>query len=206
MAGIILACISFTVHAQSDKLSLTINAGGGISSIRPIYDTDFGFKGELQARYQLNPIFSAAIGVGYEQIGVRENITYYDQIWAPMYTYNTRISFDYIALPMLFRAEFGKNTKYFVNAGPTIGYLLNRTYHYSEQTDNTLYNAQNDGGFKNLNTCISFGAGAEIPMGEKTALSLEIRDNFGFTDISNSDLTNLKTNTLHLLIGLNIAM
>lgn len=204
MAGIILVCISFSTNAQTENLSLSINAGGGISSIRPIYDTDFGFKGELQARYSLNQIFSAVMGVGYEQIGIRDNITYYDQGWQPMFTYSTRISFDYINIPILVRAEFGKKNKYFVNAGPTIGYLFNIDYHYSDQTDNALYDAQNDGGYKTLNTTISFGAGVEIPMGEKTALLFEIRDNFGFTDISSSELTNLKTNSAHLLVGLNI--
>ena len=201
MAGIILVSLSFTTQAQDSKFILQINGGGGISSLRNDLDYDLSYSGELQARYILNNHFSTILGIGFEQIGVREDITYYDQGWQPMYTYATRKSFDYLKVPLLLRAETGNKTKYFITAGFTYGHLLNRKNHYTDQTDDALYIQPIDT-YRTPNIALSAGAGMQFAIGEKTGVGFEIRENFGLIDISTSN-NSAKTQSLHLLAGLN---
>jgi len=206
MAGAILALISFSAHAQSDKLSLQIYGGAGISNVRDFHDPDFGFAANASAFYRLNNTFSIGLGAGMEQIGAREEIIFYGPYAEPLFAQKTKVTYNYVSIPLLVRAEIGSKTKYFMNAGLTSGIFLNEKYYFSDQTQGTTYTTISNGEYNTLNLAASIGAGMMIPLGEKTSFTLEARENFGLTEISNKYLSHPKTQSAHLLLGLQFAL
>jgi hypothetical protein len=119
----------------------------------------------------------------------------------PLGPSTTKYNYNYVTVPMLARASFGKNVQFFVNAGPYIGGLLstityftvsNKTY----KSNVTQYNKRVDAG-------ITSGICVSIPFATKYVVTAEERNNVGLLNISKNVVNNqsIKTNSFVALIG-----
>ena len=114
-----------------------------------------------------------------------------------------RSNFDYLTLPILFRVHGGKKLRYFFNAGPFVGLLLQQTFVVKSELNPTTVedNTANDLPF---DFGISSGFGLSLPIQPTFALSLELRNNLGLANVSAAPIRNggsIKTNSTNLLIG-----
>jgi len=113
----------------------------------------------------------------------------------------------------LAKLSFGNKTKFFLNGGPFLGYLINRTFSYplvsvgegnpkTSTIDNTEYS-------KRLDFGLSGGLVLSLSLGEKINLNFELRYNRGLIN-TNSSLVNssqiVKTNSINFLIGLSFKL
>ncbi len=195
-----------TAQSQTDKLDLQFTAGGGISTIRNDRNPDLGFATHLMLFYRFSHTFSAGIGGGFEQIGSRENNIYYNTFSEPLYSYNTRVTSDYVSIPLLLRAETGQKLKFFANTGVTAGLFLNETYHFSDQIQDAYCLPMSNGDCDLLNVAATMGAGIMIPLKEKSYFILEARENYGLTTVSEFYGLNPKTQSFHLLAGMRLTL
>ncbi|HET6995635.1 MAG TPA: porin family protein, partial [Chitinophagaceae bacterium] len=125
----------------------------------------------------------------------------HDSIGNPA-TIKSHVRFDYLCLPLLARASFGKKYRFFINAGPYIGYLIGQADVTQTNNDPKVIR-KNIAYFDKADLGLSGGAGVEIPL-KRYVLSFEIRDNFGLSNISKLPVINngtIKTNALNLLIA-----
>lgn len=116
-------------------------------------------------------------------------------------TINT--NFDYLTLPILVRATFGKKVQFFLNAGPYFGYLIKQTF-VSKGTNFPTTTSDNTSLDKRFDTGISTGLGISVPIKTKFAFSFEIRNNLGLFNVSAVPVANngtIKTNSTNFLLG-----
>ena len=126
----------------------------------------------------------------------------------PIGKFHTKENFNFLTIPLLVRANFGKTINYFINAGPYFGLLLKQTEYIeamqdipSREIDLTKSLGRNEFG-------LSFGIGLSYKLMKKIKISIEARDNLGLSksrEIPSANFNQIKqinTNSLNFLLGI----
>jgi len=207
----ILFFLTTTVYSwgQSNKLNMGIE--GGPSSIFLIENNsnstplktkpnNIGYSGGLFLQYKVNNLLTIRTSISYERKGNKET---FDSL---SYTGSTIIStiqkntnLDYLIMPILVRANFGRQIQFFINGGPYLAYLIKQATviklnNVPKQEFNLQYGFKFDYG-------ISTGMGLSFPINEQFSASLEVRNNLGLRNLDNYERS--KTNSTNILLGLN---
>lgn len=196
---ILLIKVSISL-AQSDKVNVGIKGGANVNNSE-LYNYGYGFASMLFAQYNLTNTFSGSVGLGYEKKGTNELQGWADVNDDPLYELNIKQNYQFLSVPILIKASFGKKVRFFLNVGPCFNYLLKQTskendeYGFGEYNDNTHL-------YKNFEMGVSAGSGITFPLTEKTEFMTEIRHNWGINNLSNTDGLEERINTLSLLVGL----
>jgi hypothetical protein len=210
--SVLLLAISLSIYsfAQDNKFEIGMQGGPNISSLRFQNQTFavknnslVAFSGGLFFQYNLNKTFSLRADPGFERKGYHYNYNYNYPL-PNISNEKVRESFNYLTIPVLLRASIGNKIRYFINAGPYIGFLLSEKERDTPPNQATLiYNNTNY--YTKTDLGITAGIGLAIPIKDKFALSLEIRNNLGLMNINNNTFENgsdnIKTNSTNLLIG-----
>lgn len=215
MTKIKLIILGFTIltfesiFGQENKIDIGPEGGPSLIFMRGnaiIASTNsptIGFSGGVFLQYNFKKILSLRTSIAYERKGSIVNGQAGYVYGNPIDVGTTHINDDYLTIPLLVRAKFGRKMKYFFNAGPYLGYLLKETFVLrGENTpktkiDNTSLNKRFDYG-------LSTGLGFVIPIKDKFAFSIEIRNNLGLFNTSAVSVVNngtIKTNSTNLLFG-----
>ncbi len=194
---------SNNLFAQAFKWEFGVEGGAGIRSARinpayPLLDTKTGvsYVGGIAGAYNFNNMWALKLGAGYERKGTDFERT---DISA-----KGKFNLDYLSIPLLVRAKFGKKVKFFVNAGPYLGILLNSKTKIDAYGGNPETEINNDSTTEKTDFGLSGGIGVEIPVGKSGAFTVEARDNLGMTNVSKSKETGapeIKLNTANLMVG-----
>jgi hypothetical protein len=207
---ILLAAICGSTLATLGQNKIEIGAEGGPSLaflrgnelIKKYHSSIIGFSGGVTFQYNLDKTISLRTNLSYERKGCA--IKDLPMMFSSNKTFHYRL--NYITMPILVRASFGKKTHFFVNAGPYFGYLAQTIIEISNDIGEKEKLVDTDNPYlKKWDFGISAGLGVAIPLGEKIALSFEIRNNLGLYDINNSAFSDdraVKNNSTNLLVGL----
>jgi hypothetical protein len=243
IASILLSvCFSWGLSAQGLKIGL--KAGTGIPSLRDngtneisagyssIISRDFGIIADIA----LSEKFSVKTGLDFAgQGGIRKGqqpVTNLPAQFAQMLPSGTHLyaSFDnrsdlhYLEIPVMGKLEFGRNLKYYVNAGPYLGFLLNAEQKTSgtskffldkagttplaiqgqplpAQSMNATTDIGND--IRSTNVGLTGGVGVAIPVWKRSALLLDARAAYGLNIIQKDIATNgsSRTGGIFLTLG-----
>lgn len=200
-----LLLISGNLLAQTFKYKweFALEAGAGIRVLRiePKYPSlenkeGVSFTGGLALQYNVTNTLAVKLGAAFEIKGA-------DLERTDIQT-KGKINIDYISVPLLLKARFGKNLKFFVNAGPYLGILMSSKTKLDAYSGNPEQEIDNDSTNKKIDFGISGGIGLEIPFGKNGAFTIELRDNFGMTNISESlelNAPEIKTHTANVMVG-----
>jgi hypothetical protein len=203
----VLALITTTsAKAQNSLVDFGIEGGPNLSTLTgtTFYNTKFDPKIFASAgfifQYNTKKFLSFKTGVSYQQKGFQQdlNLTDVNGNFIEKGKYTAR--FDYLTLPILVKATFGKKVNFFVNAGPYVGYLLNKTDKYKSKSLDHKESSMN--GFNNWDFGVSAGIGIGIPINDYWVVSLEARNYTGLINISTYGGDNIKTNTTDLRVGI----
>lgn len=163
-----------------------------------------GFLFGVSLDYYLKENLSLRANINYERKIKKLQLTYFSNEAEESGTENFREIFDYINVPLLIKYEFG-NSKFFVNGGPFINYLLNNEIEPNyPNNDSDLVTEK-----KKIDLGLSAGIGTKISLNEKNDLSIEIRNDFGIIDtggVPRQVQGTVKTNTIKLILGWNIGI
>mgnify|MGYP001627204849 CR=1 FL=1 len=219
MKNILLLFILFysginLANAQENKLEIGGVAGANFSRFYSLknFNSSITEKAGLSFaaafQYNINSIFSARAEFGLERKGMHSSMSgqVKDENGNPvgMYRYTLYEHMDYFTFPVLARASFGEEEKFFVNAGPYFGFLVAKTNKIFASAPNQFpLKAENNNmdGFKRADFGFSFGAGVSIPANEQLTFTLEIRDNLGLMNIGK--ISSARNHSLALLAGFN---
>lgn len=141
-----------------------------------VQNFDVRYKGGFTVRY-----------INLKYFGIQAELNYSQQGWSETSPageiYNHR--FDYLELPVLAHIYFGKrNTKFFVNLGPEIRYMVNDEATPSFTSDAGVQQAKE---IENrFDYGITGGLGIEFRTKKAGAFQLEARYHFGLGNIFNS--------------------
>lgn len=148
-----------------------------------------GFSARLFFQYNFKKIISLRTNLAFERKGTIANSQAFDEYGNPFGSVQTKSKFDYLTIPLLVRATFGKRVLFFVNAGPYLGYLLKQTdISKGENVPITRYD--NTSSFKRFDFGVSVGLGLLVPIEQNFALSLEARNNVGYYNVSDLPVIN----------------
>ena len=168
------------------------------------YETTINFYSGWSFQYNINSVFSLRTGFASEIKGHTTKFQATDPNGMPIGLATAKMRYSYITVPLLLRATFGQNFKYFINLGSYGGYALEQTatIETPSQPDQEMDESEL---LKPYDFGFSAGAGVSYPVSQKLELSLELRNNLGLVNISEVPVFqdgSIKTNALNLLVGL----
>lgn len=207
---LIISIITLTpAFAQDHRIEIGVEVSPGMTSLRgnPLvdrHDATLGFTGGFFLQYNFSNLFSLRTNLALERKGSSNTSQVTDQNGNIMDDMTLHFNFNYLVLPILTRASFGQRAKFFIDAGPYLGYLLKNTavlkgenYETTRSHDDSLYKKADFG--------LSTGAGVSIPLNKNISLSFEARNSLGLTNVSAVPVIadgSIKMNSLNLLVGL----
>jgi len=207
---VFILCSSLT-FAQTNKFEVGLEMGPSLVSFRgnDILDNNndlsFGFSSGLTFQYNFPKLISIRTNISFERKTLTTQYMVTDQYGNETGEITFHSYFDYLTIPILGRLTFGKKINFFVNAGPYIGYLIKQTDVVEAFGEFEKTKTDNTDNYKRTDFGITTGLGARFPVKKKLYLSIEIRNNFGLTNISSISVVNdgsIKTNSTNLLVGI----
>lgn len=209
----IFLLFSISAFSQQNTWDIGVVGGAGISTIELTnskwgkHDPAIGFYTGLSAQYNFNKHFALHTELAFDRKGTKNKLTLTDPNGNELGDYFIINQLNYLTLPILFRASLGEKTKFFIQTGPSLSYLLNGTVKYSSSVDNAFLNPSTNTTSQTpaMDFGISSGLGAVVPVKEKFAISLELRSNFGLVDLYSKGNANTKAfnQSLNFLVGVN---
>jgi hypothetical protein len=164
-------------------------------------------------KININQLFGIKVLAQYDQNGYRlGEITFTDASGNDLAPGNVTIKTTYLNFPIVGEITFGHKIKFYVNAGPYIGFLLSSNVITKISSTNNFsgfVSKEKTDGYKSINIGASLGTGALIPISKKMQLHVGIKNNFGLSNIIkpiSSDNSPFKTNAFSILAGINIGL
>jgi hypothetical protein len=170
----------------------SITAGGNLSYIESSYDqSDItgGFNAGIAIDHYFSRAWSLKVGVSYQQKGYGDG-SYTDNNGNE--TDGITYSLNYVTVPILAEAHFGRQNEWYINFGPYIGFLTSATGNYGFGDVKDSFNST-DGG-------LSVAIGIKIPVAQRTKFFVEVGGQAGFANIfaGGGDYTTNATNSLNI--------
>ena len=201
-----LLLASSATFAQ-EKPKFGVNVGGTYSNIRGNeiaetnkYDANFLIGASIEI--PLNDRFSLLGNLNYERKTFKNtiNVLSDDPFDPVIFTRNVDVKgrLEYLTIPVNLKYYIDKNKRFYVNGGVFAGIFLNSNTKAEGENSN---NDENDL-FKTVDFGVNLGIGTNFKINEKNSLNLEVRHNYGLTNISKARVYNddtVKTNSFNLI-------
>lgn len=207
--GMLVATIGTTSYGQTNRTEIGIEGGPsmiflrGLDIFRQVPSMGVGFTGGIYGQFNVSGRTSLHTSIAYERKGSVLRVSFTDINGTITGKGTGRSNYDYLTMPILLRASLGKKGRYFLNAGPYLGYLIQRSEVANAENYHSTYHVDMKSD-KRFDTGISAGIGMSIPFKTKFDLSFELRNNLGLYNTSavlaENDGT-IKTNSTVLLFG-----
>jgi hypothetical protein len=209
---ILIASIIFstTVFGQSKQLNIGVEFG---PSYTFLWNDDFiseqnhptdAYVAGVTFQYNITRLFSLRSNIFYERKGTKSTANIRDNQGNFLGSFTVHNNLNYLTLPVLARLSLGNRMKFFINAGPYIGFLMKQTYvHEAYQA---IPEQKYDGTktYQTIDLGLSGGLGFTIPFSDSFIISLEARNNLGLYNVSKSPIISegeFFTNSTNLLLG-----
>lgn len=190
---VIINCVFLSIFFQAaygqpeSKHELAFEGGAGISFIRGLeniekyHEPALCFTAGISYQYSFSENFSFFSALDYERKGSVVSLQLSGLYVGPE-DLKAHTNYNYMVLPLLARYSFGKHLKMFVNAGPYVAYLIKVTS-VTEETDFVPHTELDltDESYR-YDLGISAGLGLRIPVNEKMAFTVEVRNNLGLVN------------------------
>jgi hypothetical protein len=162
------------------------------------YSYNTGVSAGFKLNFRLSAKSSFQTGLSFERKGYTFNDTstvYYRYVedGEPVNDLDTKVGIDYLVIPALLNLNVGNSSRFYINTGPYMGFMLN-----ARVTGEAYYTTVNDGYYRYTKTTVYddigslikgtdfgwvFGGGVTIPLNGKSAIDLGLRFSSGFTDV-----------------------
>jgi hypothetical protein len=195
--GLVLSIATLSVLQSQIKFKAGVNVGGQFSSLR-------GFDFEPNENFQLGPTvgvylelglnskISIVTGINFERWKLKRDIAYYDGYGRNIGIENTE-GYDFYNIPLLFRYKFGKNNDFFVEGGAFMNY-------FNKGRPNGVMSLFIV--FEDYNFGPALGVGKIFTLNDKFDVALQLRNEFGLTNVNKYETwvsgNNILSNTIRL--------
>ncbi len=207
---LLMSAIAFCAQGQNNKLELGFEGGCSLISLRgnDILSVSshprIALVGGFSLQYNFNKKFSLRTNISFERKGaaLKEIILEYYPYTGVNFTGN--VNLDYLTMPFLFRATFGKKIRYFANGGPFVSFLIRET-NIERPANMPKMVSVHTSDYKKLDAGLTLGVGLSIPLKEHLVISLELRNNLGLINvyaIPQPDSYSIGTNSTNVLMGI----
>jgi hypothetical protein len=224
---VLLLIIPFCNLLGQSKMKIGVNTGAIYSSLRgsDILERTTSKKVLLLAgvsfEWYLKDNLSFKTNLNFDQKSIYNQRSYTISIFDnntgmiknENYLEKKKRDYYYLIVPLLLKYNFGKNKDIFVNGGLYYAHIIKTKMENdverssSDSSNNSVSEKENNilsRGFSLNDLGISFGAGKTFILESKNELTIEIRDNLGFSNTiydSHNDFGKIKTNSLNLIFN-----
>ena len=214
LSTLLLLASGATVFGQASQFEVGI-AGGpsfillrGNNIIDNIHEPSIGFAAGGSFQWNISRILSLKTNPAFERKGSMAFIPLTDPDGNDAGVGRNYLNYDYITLPVMAVATFGRGFRYFVNGGPYVGYLIQQisTFRAENFPRGTFIGTSQN---KRIDFGVSMGMGMSVPLSPLCNFSLEVRENMGLINVSalpvidnNGRRGSILTNSVALQLGL----
>ncbi|HLA57889.1 MAG TPA: porin family protein [Puia sp.] len=154
-------------------VSTNLNYGGSNGALADYKKSANGIHAGVSFQAGITPGFSLVSELYFIKKGGKLKVN------NPLYASESTLRLNTIELPVLARFHVGK---FYMNAGPSIGYNLSGKMTIDDQSTKLSFTNSNNS-FKRFDAGIQMGGGFEFPFKQKR-IALDIRYNHGLTNIA----------------------
>jgi hypothetical protein len=203
------------LQAQIHRYEIGVNIGPNLTRLHGnglsrYYDWRFTFTENVSFQYNLTKSFALYTNIAYESKGCTgKNMKLIDSSGTNRGSNNPfDFNYQYLTMPVLIRYITSGQYKFFVNAGPYVGYLLK----YVETLNDVEVNRTSD--MHKIDLGFTTGIGTLLPVNDHWSVSIELRNSLGFYNVRKSqeiyqtapvrpvtDLNPVTTTSTSLLFG-----
>lgn len=172
--------------AQTNRMELGVQAGPGLSWLRGNTFLD-GTDAQVNAaygvgfQYNFNKGIGLRTGVSYQRKGSSAEITLTDINGSTLAKGTALNTLEYLVVPVMVRAGFGRSVRFSANVGPYAGYLLKGT---SRIKGVDGFDDDTTEGLERWDLGICAGLGIGMNVGGHMLLSAELRQEMGLVNVS----------------------
>ncbi len=131
----------------------------------------------------LSKHFSVKSNLFFESKGAAGSFPLFDESGELMGFYDTKVSYKYLTIPLLFDYYFGNKLKGNLTAGPYLGMLLSQKITFTEPVSGETILKKGTSDYMPLDGGIVLGGGARYAINRRINISLEGRFNIGMSNI-----------------------
>lgn len=192
----VIGLLSTNIIFSQNDMRFGVNGGLTFSKFwgnESIDKLDFGVDviTGLSLELIVNENLSLKTNLNYERKSMKKEV----RIDSPYNSLDIKnvYTYEYITMPIMFKYKFDKSSNLYFNAGPFLGYLLDR------KINKQSYNSD----FKKSDFGLSFGIGTRIKLDKEVDLGIELRENLGLTNISKLEVVDdgtIKTQAINLIL------
>ncbi|TRW26731.1 PorT family protein [Flavobacterium zepuense] len=208
----ILLCALFTtliVAQEKDKVKIGINAGATLANftgndVADEYKYGFDFLAGLSLEVPLNNKFSAFMNINYERKTPKATFMEYGYDYNTgfegMMRYEQKVILQYITVPLNIRYYIGSKKNFFINAGPYVSFYVDDIIKVNGET---IREWRGSSDFKPVDFGVNLGAGTRLKVGNTSDINIELRNNFGLSNIDDTEGYSdvIKTNAFNLIVN-----
>jgi opacity protein-like surface antigen len=211
MLGIATTTIAQTPTQFTESfyhIRVGLQAGPVFSSLQGNFAQDYkstlnGFAG-FSFEYRFNETVSFVANANYDRKSFRED--YQNPYYSGPYvlpSYTEKLLFQYLNVPLMVRAYIDPDKQLYTNVGVSINYLIDM----SNKLESEGYNdgsapLQFESLFNKTEFGVTLGLGYNFEVSTTANLSVELRDDYGLSDIMKpGNKSNADFNTARFIVG-----
>jgi hypothetical protein len=164
------------------------------------YDPRLSFSTGINVERFINPQFSLKSGLNFERKGSKEHVLLTDDFGKLIGNREIKENSDYLILPILISTYTNGKIKFYVNAGPFLGFLIKNKTIFSAVGDLPKQTITSNANMKRIDLGLSFGVGLRIPLSNVFLFDLGIINNKGL--LNTNKIESIKTNSYGFQLGI----
>ncbi|NRD23793.1 PorT family protein [Winogradskyella litoriviva] len=204
------------VRAQDQKtnaFSIGINAGSNNNHLRgdsfaEKYDAQYNYFIGLSFEYSINENFSVLTNFNYENRSYKSEYESFNLVWTNTFTVEDKTKIKNLNIPLLLKYKFGFEKEFFINGGLFYNHIFDVSNEMiNKETGEDVSDLDFNELFKDKEYGFSLGIGMTFKLNEKNNLALEIRGDYGISDIGDTKfggISQTKTNTIKFIANWNL--
>lgn len=211
----IILCTNY-LRGQDQKtndFAIGINAGSNKNSLRgdsfaEKYDAQYNFFIGLSFEYNLNENFSVLTNFIYENRSYKSEYESFNEFWTNTFKVEDKTIIKNLNIPLLLKYKFGFEKEFFVNGGLFYNHIFDVSNEMiNKETGEDVSDLDFNQLFKDKEYGFSLGIGMTFKLNETNNLALEIRGDYGISDIGDTEFSRIsetKTNTIRFIVNWNL--
>ena len=208
----LIIILLFPFFSFSQDFKFGIELGPSVNFLRGSYQLYYTYKPEptikyfagLNFEYQFTENFSLKTRLIFENKGGLISYKSIDGFDSSQGNVTRNFTYEYISIPILIKYKLGKQKRFYLTSGFSLGYLLQRRLrinYFDQYQSELIYSTSNT---QKIDFGILMGFGWDIQISEKINFTMVLNNNLGLIDTSNLETYgegDIKSNSSQLLFG-----
>ena len=196
------------VAQEKDGIKIGINAGATLSNVRgdaDDYNSSVDFLAGVSLEVPLSTNLAFITNINYERKTFSQDVYLeFDPNFDPLIDntekYKFKSTLQYISVPLNLKYYIGGKKNFYLNAGPYVAFFVDDVYKLDGEN---LKEWGTSSQLKEVDFGVNLGVGTRIGVNEYSNINIELRHNYGLSNIDDTpyEKYTIKTNAFNLIVN-----